>query len=207
MIKRGRPARSRYRNLQEFIEIARSIHGDLYDYSETVLNGSQDPVSFKCNRCGTTRTLSQAQCHIRKNRPCGCKPCNHDRPSPCKICGANVSSKVYQKQNRKCKLCHDNYRQAKTDPWVLLAKREIRRNCLFDAWERKCRAVVGSFSRRRRSVKQETQLSFATWEEKAKNQIRRFIYDKDYTAWELKCRTAFKGLKKRKLKSHRSDQS
>ena len=113
MIKRGRPARSRYRNLEEFIEIARSIHGDLYDYSETVLNGSQDPISFKCNRCGTTRTLSQAGSHIRKIRPCGCKPCNHDRLSPCKNCGVAVSSKVYHSQAKRCKECCDKAKQAR----------------------------------------------------------------------------------------------
>ena len=104
MIKRN----SRCYNREQFIAKAKAIHGDLYDYSDTVLSGSQDPVSFKCNRCGTTRTLSQAGSHIRKIRPCGCKPCNHDRLSPCKICGVSVSSKVYHAQAKRCKACCDN---------------------------------------------------------------------------------------------------
>lgn len=102
---------SRCYNRDQFIAKAKAIHGDLYDYSETVLNGSQDPISFKCNRCGTTRMLSQAQCHIRKNKPCGCKPCNHDRLSPCKICGVAVSSKVYHAQAKRCKACCDKAKQ------------------------------------------------------------------------------------------------
>ena len=107
MIKRN----SRCYNREQFIAKAKAIHGDLYDYSDTVLSGSQDPVSFKCNRCGTTRTLSQAGSHIRKIRPCGCKPCNHDRLSPCKICGVSVSSKVYHAQAKRCKACCDKAKQ------------------------------------------------------------------------------------------------
>lgn len=107
MIRRN----SRCYNREQFIAKAKAIHGDLYDYSDTVLSGSQDPVSFKCNRCGTTRTLSRAGSHVRKIRPCGCKPCNHDRLSPCKICGVSVSSKVYHAQAKRCKACCDKAKQ------------------------------------------------------------------------------------------------
>lgn len=202
MIKRIYPRMS----TADFVARSVAIHGNLYDYSESIYRGLKRPFSFLCNRCKTRRTLSQAGTHIRKNKPCGCKPCNHEKLAPCKICGVDVSSKVYQKQNKKCKECQRKHRESINDPWVLLAKREIRRNCLFDAWERKCRYVVGSLRRREKRNKQKPQPSFQNWEEKAKNQIRRCVYDKDYTAWELKCMTAFKGLKKRKLKNHRSDQ-
>ena len=201
MIKRLYPRMSN----ADFVARSVAIHGDLYDYSESVYAGLKSPFSFFCNRCKTTRTLSQAGTHIRKNRPCGCKPCNHDKLSPCKICNAGVSSKIYHKQNKKCAECHSQYRKSVTDPWVLLAKHEIRRNCRFDAWERKCKAALGSLGRRENRSKQKKQTGFVSWIKKAKNQIRRCVCDKDYTAWELKCKTAFKGLKRRKLKNHRTD--
>ena len=188
-----------------FIEAGKRANGDLYDYSQSVFVGWRKPILIGCNRCGKLINLKNAGSHYIKR--CGCKACNHDRLSPCRVCGVEVSSKVYHKQNKKCKGCHDKYKRSVTDPWMLLAKREVRRNCQFDAWERKCRSVIGSLGKRKKPSELKSGLQFATWEEKAKNQIRRVIYDKDYTAWELKCRTAFKGLKKRKLKSHRSDQS
>ncbi len=108
MIKRIYPRMS----TAEFVTKAIAIHGDLYDYSESVYDGLKEPFSFGCKRCGTTRTLSQAGTHIRKIRPCGCKPCNHDNLSPCKICGVGVSSKVYHRQAKRCEACCD---QAKAD--------------------------------------------------------------------------------------------
>ena len=95
----------------DFVAKSVAIHGDRYDYSESVYQGLKEPFSFVCKRCGTTRTLSQAGSHIRKNRPCGCKPCNHDRLSPCKICGVSVSSKVYHAQAKRCKACCDKAKQ------------------------------------------------------------------------------------------------
>ena len=107
MIKRN----GRFYDPVDFFAKAKAIHGDLYDYSETVLNGSENPLSFKCNRCGTIRTLAQAQSHIRKNRPCGCKPCNSDRLSPCRLCGVNMSSKIYHKQGKRCDACREREKQ------------------------------------------------------------------------------------------------
>lgn len=108
MIKRIYPRMS----TADFVARSVAIHGDLYDYSESVYDGLKEPFSFGCKRCGTTRTLLQAGTHIRKIRPCGCKPCNHDRLSPCKICGVGVSSKVYHRQAKRCEACCD---QAKAD--------------------------------------------------------------------------------------------
>ena len=103
MIKRIYPRMS----TADFVARSIAIHGDLYDYRESVYDGLKEPFSFVCKRCGTTRTLSQAGTHIRKNKPCGCKPCSSDRLSPCKVCGVAVSSKVYHKQAKRCKTCCD----------------------------------------------------------------------------------------------------
>lgn len=108
MIKRVYPRMS----TADFVARSIAIHGDLYDYSESVYQGLKEPFSFGCKRCGTTRTLSQAGTHIRKNKPCGCKPCSSDKLSPCKVCGVAVSSKVYHKQTKRCKACCD---QSKLD--------------------------------------------------------------------------------------------
>jgi hypothetical protein len=57
-----------------FIQKARQVHGDKYDYSETVYFGSQKPITIRCRRCGTFQ-LSQAGSHYRSKKPCGCRRC------------------------------------------------------------------------------------------------------------------------------------
>lgn len=109
MIKRIYPRMS----TADFVARSIAIHGDLYDYSESVFQGLKDTFSFFCNRCKTTRTLAQAGTHIRKNKPCGCKPCNHEKLLPCKICGVDVSSKVYYNQQKRCKQCCENLKNAR----------------------------------------------------------------------------------------------
>ena len=37
---------------EEFIEKSKAIHGDLYDYSDTVYINAREDVTIKCNRCG-----------------------------------------------------------------------------------------------------------------------------------------------------------
>lgn len=89
----------------DFIEAGRLRNGDLYDYSRAVFNGFQNSVILGCKRCGKWVTLKNAASHYMKG--CGCKACNRDKLSPCKICGVGVSSKVYHKQAKRCKACCD----------------------------------------------------------------------------------------------------
>lgn len=90
---------------EQFLSKAIAIHGDKFDYSITEYTGQKNPLRFICRKCGTVRRLSQAGTHIRARKPCGCKPCNHERMSPCKQCGCDVSSKVYHAQGKRCKSC------------------------------------------------------------------------------------------------------
>ena len=94
----------------DFIEAGRLRNGDLYDYSRAVFNGFQNSVILGCKRCGKWITLKNAASHYMKG--CGCKACNRDKLSLCKVCGVGVSSKVYHKQAKRCKACCD---QVKAD--------------------------------------------------------------------------------------------
>lgn len=59
-----------------FIDAARAIHGDRYDYSQTVYVGSQSPVTIVCRVCGPF-TLAEAAAHYKTCRkPSGCVRCN-----------------------------------------------------------------------------------------------------------------------------------
>ena len=59
-----------------FIERAREVHGDHYDYTNTVYVTSHTPVTFTCNihQCECTATPSD---HLRSG--CGCKLCRYDK--------------------------------------------------------------------------------------------------------------------------------
>jgi hypothetical protein len=92
-----------------FIEASKRANGDLYDYSQSVFAGWRKPILIGCNRCGKLINLKNAGSHYLKG--CGCKACNSDRLSPCKICGVGVSSKVYHAQAKRCKACCDKAKQ------------------------------------------------------------------------------------------------
>lgn len=109
----------------EFVSIAISIHGDKFDYSGSFYTGSQEPFSFKCNKCGCACRLSQAQTHIRKNKPCGCRRCNKERLCSCVKCGDLVSSRVFYLQGRSCVKCVEKRESEKAN----LASSKHGKNC------------------------------------------------------------------------------
>ena len=67
-----------------FIERAIEIHGDRYDYSETIWNGSDEPITIICKQCGPF-TLSESQSHYSK-KACGCR-CQGNRKYKTCECG------------------------------------------------------------------------------------------------------------------------
>lgn len=75
-----------------FIAKAREIHGDRYDYSETVYINSRTPVTIICRQCGPF-VLSDPSSHVRRFL-CGCRSCNQSqaltrqRQGYCSSCSA-----------------------------------------------------------------------------------------------------------------------
>lgn len=96
------------KDTQSFIERARELHGDLYDYSETVYVSARLPVEVICKRCGEKFRLAYALCHTGTKR-CGCKKCNKEEmlvkngsAKRCSQCGAR---RKYSHGNKKCREC------------------------------------------------------------------------------------------------------
>lgn len=61
----------RNKTLEEFIQLAKEKHGDLYDYSTTEYKISHGKIKIKCNKHG--EFIIQARRHIEGQ---GCKKCN-----------------------------------------------------------------------------------------------------------------------------------
>ena len=59
-------------NTKEFIEKAKKIHGDKYDYSKVKYTSVEAEVKIKCNRCGKLFT-QKAYIHLQGS---GCNDCN-----------------------------------------------------------------------------------------------------------------------------------
>lgn len=92
-----------------FIERAREVHGDRYDYSQSVWIGSQKPITIICRKHGPI-VLSEAASHYSKKQ-CGCAVCNHasamdakrkhiKRDTACTKCGCQTWRK-----SGVCKAC------------------------------------------------------------------------------------------------------
>jgi hypothetical protein len=95
-ISSSRNVMVKVKDTASFIEAARAVHGDKYDYSQTVWTKANDPISFKCNCCGRVITNSGARKHIFGQQS-GCGKC-YRKPTPPK----NVRDEL---RNRPCKVC------------------------------------------------------------------------------------------------------
>lgn len=63
----------RGRTLEDFISEAREVHGDKYDYSESVYITSETKIEIKCNTCGN-KFWQKPWSHLQQH---GCPYCNN----------------------------------------------------------------------------------------------------------------------------------
>ncbi|MCK9434645.1 MAG: hypothetical protein M0R32_07435 [Candidatus Cloacimonetes bacterium] len=75
-----------FMDLSYFIERSRKIHGDKYDYSKTVYNGSMEPITITCKLHGDFKQI--ASTHLRG---CGCKKCS----------GQEIDKEIFIKSSQK----------------------------------------------------------------------------------------------------------
>lgn len=61
---------------EEYIQRARSLHGDLYDYSETCYISARKKVTISCSKHGNFQVTANE--HIREDRASNCKKCVFD---------------------------------------------------------------------------------------------------------------------------------
>ena len=107
-ISSGRNVMVKVKDTLSFIEAARAVHGDRYDYSQTEYLGSQVEVWIVCKIHGKFR-LSKAGSHYRNGRrPCGCRRCGDDSRMVVKQCKCGkvvAGSKDWNYQKKCCKPC------------------------------------------------------------------------------------------------------
>ena len=65
----------RMKDLSTFINEAKAVHGDAYDYTETVYTGALKPITYKCNTCNQYVTQT-AVAHLVGR---GCTYCAFDK--------------------------------------------------------------------------------------------------------------------------------
>ncbi len=106
-----------------FIQRARDIHGDRYDYSQTIYVSTRAPILIVCRQCGPF-VLANADSHYRPSKRCGCRTCEIEfsleskgRARRCSICRSRMK---YCGANRVCSECR---------PWFAWAGAESNRTC------------------------------------------------------------------------------
>ena len=112
---------AKVQDTSSFIEAARAIHGDRYDYSRTDYVGSGKPITIICKKHGAF-VLAEAQSHYGKKQ-CGCKPCTTEKRKsgevgvPLKIiaceCGFSGSRHEFNIRSELCHACHAKQREEK----------------------------------------------------------------------------------------------
>lgn len=97
-----------HKTIENFIEQARQIWGDRYDYTDSVYTKNKQPITIYCPRHDFHFRVSMAQNHVMKERP-GFKP------TGCPVCAAEkLHGCKYGKDWRKfLKVCAKNNRVGK----------------------------------------------------------------------------------------------
>lgn len=106
------------RTTEEYVTLAKQVHGDLYDYSGTVYTGSKDPITYYCKTCKDDYT-QEANSHLRGTK-CG----------RCSKREAGLKRRLTQEEFlERAKLVHEDtydYRYAKyityDDPVIIFCK-------------------------------------------------------------------------------------
>jgi hypothetical protein len=101
-ISSSRNVMVKVKDTASFIEAARAVHGDKYDYSLTDYSGSHKPITIICKKCGPV-TLSEPGSHYRLEKKCGCRSCEQEATlkrkgsaKKCNQCGVRL------KYGKKC---------------------------------------------------------------------------------------------------------
>lgn len=114
----------RYTDLKDFIQKAKAIHGDKFDYTKAILKGKK--VRLFCEKCQDYFECN-AEYHIQPHKP------NRPNNGGCKPCGYVLAGKKHHKPYNKAllvwKKTHGNaydYSKAKASYRGMLHKIEIR---------------------------------------------------------------------------------
>lgn len=83
---------------EDFIKLAKKIHGDKYNYSETVYTNSNIKVTINCPRHGNFKQLPNSHAGKRIKSQCGCPKCYQERHK-------TSTEKIV----KECKKVHKNF--------------------------------------------------------------------------------------------------
>ena len=62
-----------------FIEQARAIWGDRYDYTDSVYTNNKEPITIRCRKHDHYFTVAMAQNHLMKHNATGCPVCSYEQ--------------------------------------------------------------------------------------------------------------------------------
>jgi len=155
---------------ESFIQAAKAVWGDKYDYSQTNYRSSSMPIKIICRKCGPF-TLSSAYAHIRsykgKYRSCGCRHCEtlvairkKGKETKCILCGdwakyASIAA------HPMCESCKSNEQVQEAWNMACLGLKQLRkkarhnrRSDMQDPWAIRCRTALVALRSRASRQKQ-----------------------------------------------------
>ena len=195
-----------------FIEAARAIHGDKYDYSLTVYSGSQKPITIICKKCGPF-VLAEAGTHYWK-KACGCRFCEIDAmlhrkgaARHCSVCSKRMKYEPHlAKKHLMCSDCMASEDGVQKLAWIKWCKvtsnrtfREQRNKLGRSKWVVFADQKVSNISYRSRlipSQKQIKEVREKTWTQWLSRQMQSKFRTPE-SPWQVKARRWARSLEKR----------
>lgn len=117
--------KSKLNSLEEFIEKAKEIHGDKYEYDNVKFNKINDKVKIYCKKCKNTFE-QMAKNHIRKVRPSGCHICGYNQKNISSVILPAINTIYFIEEANKV---HDNKYYYFPDIDITSWHNKIKVNC------------------------------------------------------------------------------
>lgn len=112
-----------------FVEQARAIWGNRYDYTDSVYTNNKEPITIYCPKHDYHFRVAMAQNHLMKHKPTGCPICAAEKLHNCEY-GTDWRNylKVCAKNNRVGRIVQPPSHKAKTPEQIAAekAKREAK---------------------------------------------------------------------------------
>jgi len=128
-----------------FVEQARKIWGDRYDYTDSVYTNNKQPIIIYCPKHDYHFRVAMAQNHLMKHNPTGCPVCRAEETHKCEY-GKDWRKylKVCAKNNRVGRIVQPPSHKAKTPEQIAAekAEREAKREAKAEARRREEQAYI-----------------------------------------------------------------
>lgn len=176
-----------------FIEAAKLVHGDKYDYSKTIYKSSRDSITIVCKVCGPV-VLANADSHYRPDKRCGCRTCEKEatlqkvgRATKCDCCGKRVKYNPQKRCSECATMLNDKWCVALSKSLSKIKKKSnVKNEAIWFRWARSKQRILNQ--RHKTITVFRLQCSVGSWDAWELKSLKKLVNRKKEDRWTKRLR-------------------